>query len=241
MTGFFQAFEIFQQIFFIIDLVFNFRTGFIKDGALVEDNKEIIINYIKTWFIIDFISILTGDVMLNLFGIHDWDSGNDRANTFRLIRFVRFVRFVRVLRALRLKRLFHRIEDLFYSNVYNTIKNLVTLLFYVAFIAHLSACIWYFVADTFGEEFGDSWINDYGIRYYSTSELYIVSLCWAVTTMLTVGYGDITPKNSVERLVNIGIMIVGCGVFAYSMNKIGMMVQSMNAGSSEKRQISLFF
>jgi len=235
MIGFFKTFEIIEWVFFITDIVLNFRTGFMVDGILIENNKLIIMNYLKSWFLIDLVSILTGDVMLNLFNIREWDSDNHKSNTFRLIRFVRFIRFVRVLRAFRLKRLFYKMEDLFYSNVYNTIKSLVALLFYIAFIAHLSACLWHFVADTFGDEFGDSWIFENGIESYTRSERYIISIFWAVTTMLTVGYGDITPKNSLERLVNICIMLMGCGVFAYSMNKIGMLVQSLNAGANEKR------
>ena len=43
-------------------------------------------------------------------------------------------------------------------------------------------------------------------------------------TMTTVGYGDITPKNNIEFTIANITMFLACGVFAFSMNSIGIMV-----------------
>jgi Ion channel len=37
---------------------------------------------------------------------------------------------------------------------------------------------------------------------------------WAVTTMTTVGYGDITPRTNYGRVVAIVVMLVGIGFIA---------------------------
>lgn len=42
--------------------------------------------------------------------------------------------------------------------------------------------------------------------------------------MVTVGYGDIGPKNPYEVLLCIFTMLFTCGVFAYSINEIGSIV-----------------
>lgn len=40
------------------------------------------------------------------------------------------------------------------------------------------------------------------------------SIYWAVTTMTTVGFGDITPKTDVGRLISSAMMLVGWGTLA---------------------------
>jgi len=39
--------------------------------------------------------------------------------------------------------------------------------------------------------------------------------------MITIGYGDITPITTIERIFVILITLLSCGVFAYSLNQIG--------------------
>jgi hypothetical protein len=43
-------------------------------------------------------------------------------------------------------------------------------------------------------------------------------------TMVTVGYGEITPTNNLETIVNIISMVIACGVFGYSFNAIGTII-----------------
>lgn len=46
-------------------------------------------------------------------------------------------------------------------------------------------------------------------------------------TMITVGYGDITPKNDIELLTANITMFLACGVFAFSINSIGLIVNAI--------------
>jgi hypothetical protein len=61
----------------------------------------------------------------------------------------------------------------------------------------------------FDETVKESWIFAGGYEDFENYQLYIVSFYFTVTTIVTVGYGDITPKNSGERVVCILLMIIG--------------------------------
>ena len=43
-------------------------------------------------------------------------------------------------------------------------------------------------------------------------------------TMVTVGYGDLTGTNKIEVLTSNITMYIACGVFAFSVNSIGVIV-----------------
>ena len=69
-----------------------------------------------------------------------------------------------------------------------------------------------------------SWIKDFSLDESSWHIKYIYCLYWAITTIVTVGYGDLTPKNYVEVLVVMLVQLIGTAVFGYMINVIGITV-----------------
>ena len=45
--------------------------------------------------------------------------------------------------------------------------------------------------------------------------------------MITVGYGDILPCNTHEKVLSIFTMLIACGVFGYSLNVIGNIINEI--------------
>lgn len=43
--------------------------------------------------------------------------------------------------------------------------------------------------------------------------------------MITVGFGDIVPVSPNEKIFSVFTMLVACGVFAYTMNTMGAVLQ----------------
>lgn len=43
-------------------------------------------------------------------------------------------------------------------------------------------------------------------------------------TMITVGYGEIVPVSNIETIIAILSMLIACGVFAYTINAIRMII-----------------
>lgn len=69
----------------------------------------------------------------------------------------------------------------------------------------------------------------------SLYDTYVLSLYWSITTIVTVGYGDMIPMNSSERITNILIMLIGCGVFAHSIDSIVNVIKRLNHNEKKKR------
>ena len=51
-------------------------------------------------------------------------------------------------------------------------------------------------------------------------ENYIDALYWSITTVTTVGYGDITPENMIEKIYTIFTMIIGLGFYGFLIGNI---------------------
>merc|ERR1712061_321359 len=59
---------------------------------------------------------------------------------------------------------------------------------------------------------------------------------WAMTTMSTVGYGDITPGSDSERLYTIVAMIVGGGFYGYVVGSITSVISTSDANAQAYQQ-----
>lgn len=57
---------------------------------------------------------------------------------------------------------------------------------------------------------------------------YIYSVYFAITTIVTVGYGDLTPQNEAEVVVIMILEICGTSFFGYMINVIGITVDNIN-------------
>jgi hypothetical protein len=58
-----------------------------------------------------------------------------------------------------------------------------------------------------------------------------------VMTMSTIGYGDISPVTSAERIVACFMMLVGAGIYAYVVGSITSTVSNMEAGSKRYQEL----
>jgi hyperpolarization activated cyclic nucleotide-gated potassium channel 2 len=64
-----------------------------------------------------------------------------------------------------------------------------------------------------------------GLEFPTTLDSYVTSIYYAVTTITTIGYGDISPVSTTEKIFFLFMAFVACGNFGYVLNQIGCIIQ----------------
>lgn len=137
------------DLYFAVDIVVNFRTAYYDDtGKLVTDLRMIAKKYLKTWFMIDFVSCVPIGYIFLIIDSNDSTNGDGgNANKIKLTKILRLVRLAknlaRIARLKKLKTLMEEYED--YFEPIMTGLHLFKLFCALLFLGHVMACFWYYV------------------------------------------------------------------------------------------------
>lgn len=117
----------------------------------------------------------------------------------------------------------HRVVAFFRYLDFNLAISLVAITIvrnfvYVLFVVHWAACGLYYIARVHDPTFSTTFIGRDTktlTTFTSTSERFLISFYWAVTTFATVGYGDFSPASNVEIVWTILYMLFNVALAAY--------------------------
>ncbi|CAH3126003.1 unnamed protein product [Pocillopora meandrina] len=197
-----------SDIIYIVDMVIQFKTGFMERGLLVRDPKQLHRNYTKKIiFKLDCLSIIPLDLFYFEVGI----------NSVAL-------RFNRLLRLHRLLELRATIETI--SRFPNFLR-LCSLIAMVLLIFHWNACFYFLLSKWIG--FGsDTWVYPdlTSPGFDSLTRQYLFSLYWS-SRMLTTGETENPPQTDVELFFVTVDLTVGFLVFAAIVGQFGSMITHM--------------
>ena len=62
---------------------------------------------------------------------------------------------------------------------------------------------------------------------------YLYSIYWALMTLTTVGYGDITPTNDTERVYVLFCLLVGAVVFGFLLSTLGDVLSNVDQNATK--------
>lgn len=210
--------DLMVDLAFICDMIVNLRTAYwhpAKKQTLVTDQKSIFLNYAKGFLIIDFVGAFPVDLIM-LHACAD-DANNGQNNLLRapkIIKQLRLLRALRLLRVSRFKRMIDRVRD--QLRISPGYLRVLQLLFFIFIVLHYDACFFYWVGVNYipgkGQttEGQDTWVmknanfvdqltgQSVPVIDLDKGQAYLISWYWACTTIMTVGFGDVTPMTTYE-------------------------------------------
>lgn len=233
------------DLFFITDLFINFFLAIpeAKTGHIIYDRRYIAITYLRSWFLIDFLSVIPSDLITIL--VED-AYPNANVGNLTVLRALRLFRLAKLLRILRTMRLFKRLEMRYtidYSMLALSKFAIVTVIF-----AHWMACAFGFVHDLGASAGHDTWMMNTYFGDFTVDDTcydpvdplscvpgfdkYIAALYWSSMTITTIGYGDIAPKTNEERIFVIVAMLAGAFQYGYVVGAVGNVISTKNSRTS---------
>jgi hypothetical protein len=88
--------------------------------------------------------------------------------------------------------------------------------------------MWYFFARL--EEYApDTWVAKGGYQDESDADNYITSLYFAMTSLTTVGYGDISIRTHSEVVMALIWMIFGVFIYSFILGTLTSVLASMDS------------
>uniref|UniRef100_A0AAY4A7U9 Cyclic nucleotide-binding domain-containing protein n=1 Tax=Denticeps clupeoides TaxID=299321 RepID=A0AAY4A7U9_9TELE len=231
-------FNVVSDTLFLVDLVLNFRTGIVKEDSteILLDPRAIRQNYLKSWFLVDFVSSIPVDY---IFLMVDMEARLDSEvyRTARALRIVRFTKILSLLRLLRLSRLIryiHQWEEIFHMtyDLASAMVRIVNLIGMMLLLCHWDGCLQFLVPML--QEFPlDCWVSKNNMVNDTWGVQYSYALFKAMSHMLCIGYGAQAPEGMTDVWLTMLSMIVGATCYAMFIGHATALIQSLD---SSRRQ-----
>lgn len=207
---------------YFLDIFSLCNTPYYSKGVFVKNRISIIKHYFHKTFALDLAILLP--LLLVTHEISDY-----------LIWKLNFLLII-----LKIKRIVRKIEDYFqFENKNQGLFNLLKLLTQIIAMAHFFGCFWNYLAqwEINTLKITNTWLHALDIQNEDWKIKYINSLYYSIVTMVTVGYGDISPQNTIEKTFSIVMIIFACGFFAYALNSVGQILKEMYRVEDEFKYI----
>ncbi|XP_051575105.1 potassium/sodium hyperpolarization-activated cyclic nucleotide-gated channel 3-like [Myxocyprinus asiaticus] len=231
-------FNVVSDTLFLVDLVLNFRTGIVKEDSteILLDPKAIRERYLKSWFLVDFVSSIPVDY---IFLMVDLEARLDSEvyRTARALRIVRFTKILSLLRLLRLSRLIryiHQWEEIFHMtyDLASAMVRIVNLIGMMLLLCHWDGCLQFLVPML--QDFPlDCWVSKNNMVNDTWGVQYSYALFKAMSHMLCIGYGAQAPEGMTDVWLTMLSMIVGATCYAMFIGHATALIQSLD---SSRRQ-----
>eukprot|EP00350_Pseudokeronopsis_sp_OXSARD2_P013033 CAMPEP_0170567186 /NCGR_PEP_ID=MMETSP0211-20121228/80321_1 /TAXON_ID=311385 /ORGANISM="Pseudokeronopsis sp., Strain OXSARD2" /LENGTH=357 /DNA_ID=CAMNT_0010888575 /DNA_START=782 /DNA_END=1855 /DNA_ORIENTATION=- len=227
----FYIFDNLVNLSFLVDIFVNLFSAYHNDDYVLVDNRKVIaMGYIKSWFFIDVLSIIPLSEFLDGLGYN------------RLIRLARVPKLYKLVKMSRLMRMFKILQDRnrlvkYLGEVLKIGIGFERLLFFMLLlmvIFHITACFWIMIANF--TDSNDNWIYAGGYVDAGNGELYVTAFYYTVTTITTVGYGDISGHTVAEKLLCAILMLIGVSGFSFVAGSLSSLMTNLDSSQAQLKE-----
>ena len=216
-----------------IDIVFNFKTGYINSRGVLELNPGRIYNRYKSNFLFyDAIGTLPINLIFQIYILTAPSNSTFLNETRDSLDYIQLVLLYKVFRFSRLKRILSRFDE---NTLYNpAIVRITKSTFGLIFLWHWIACFYWFISVSEGFS-ANSWTPDPTFLYRGSGSQYNYSLLWAVT--VTVGVGvNISPNTNVELLYSSFVIVIGVALYGILLGSTSSAFLSIDDQDADLRK-----
>jgi len=133
---------------------------------------------------------------------------------------IKIISLIRIYRIIRMTKAFSIVGKVTVAPTW--IK--ITLAITGSLIAiHLISCLWIVVSSLSEQN-------------KSALDTYVHSVYWTITTLTTVGYGDITPTSNIGKIFTMFVMIMGVGVYGFVIGNISQILSDLGRHKDNVRE-----
>ncbi|XP_075685829.1 voltage-gated delayed rectifier potassium channel KCNH8-like isoform X2 [Rhinoderma darwinii] len=235
--------DIFVEILFMLDILLNFRTTYVsKSGQVVYDSRCICVHYATTWFFVDLIAALPFDLLyafsVNVyFGVH-------------LLKTVRLLRLLRLLQKLDRYSQYSAVVLTLLMSMFALLAHWMACVWYfigqkeievndIGWLHEFSKRLGhpYQQVERFNSPSnGSAHTNGSHVLNQSILETtggpplrssYITSLYFALSSLTSVGFGNVSANTDAEKIFSICTMLIGALMHAVVFGNVTAIIQRM--------------
>lgn len=219
--------DVFDRILsgiYFIDFLINCSTGIKKNsGLIVITRKEILISYFKSWMIVDIVAFFPFEVFFN-----SARSINPLFKIFRITRMYKVLKITKIVKWIKVKKnygMMIKLQDIF--GIKHSVLQMIVTFISILLCIHIISCIWCFSA-RLDDYSPNTWVSRSGNIDEDSFSLYLSSFYWSLTTLTTVGYGDISAGTNLERIISIFWMICSLNFLGFTISTLSSFLNGID-------------
>jgi len=197
---------------FLADIIFQIFSGRMTSGKVEMSFKLNLRRYLRGKFIVDVIAVIP-------FGFIFFNILEPNSHLFTLVHLLSLIKMVRIINLTKTIHWLHKLQMLSPS-----VLRLVYFLISLLLLSHWVTCGWILIGGV-----------DFNLR---NTLKYIQAFYWCITTLTTVGFGDMTPdhKNILQLIYTMTIMLLGVGVYGYVIGNVSTLLANIDISKAKHQE-----